>query len=59
MNFRSTGLAFSPGGNTLHIASVRLNEVRTISPTGAAVPFPLGLPWAFENTGVVWKITHS
>ena len=58
-NFRPTGLAFSPDGNTLYIASVGLNEVRTVSPSGAAVPFPLGLPWAFENTGTVWKVTHS
>src|SRR5690242_20190011 len=56
-NFRPTGLTFSPDGNTLYIASVGLNEVRTVSPSGATVPYPLGLPWAFENTGIIWKIT--
>jgi glucose/arabinose dehydrogenase len=57
--FRPTGLQFSPDGNTLYLASTGLNQVRTIAPSGAPVPFPLGLPWAFENTGVVWKITHT
>src|SRR5918912_538552 len=58
-SFRPTGLAFSPDGNTLYIASVGLNEIRTISPSGAALPYPLGLPWGFEHTGIIWKITHS
>jgi glucose/arabinose dehydrogenase len=58
-NFRPTGLAFSPDGNTLYIASVGLNEVRTVAPSGAVVPYPLGLPWAFERTGIIWKVTHS
>jgi glucose/arabinose dehydrogenase len=58
-DFRPTGLAFNPDGNTLYIASVGLNEVRTVAPSGAVVPYPLGLPWAFEHTGIIWKITHS
>lgn len=57
--FRPTGLGFSPDGDALYIASVGLNEVRTIAPSGAALPYPLGLPWAFEHTGVIWKVTHS
>ena len=39
-NFRPTGLAFSPDGNTLYIASVGLNEVRTVSPSGGSSPIP-------------------
>jgi hypothetical protein len=58
-SFRSTGLKFSPEGKSLYIASVGLNEVRTISPTGVSLPITLGLPWALPNTGVVWKVTHS
>jgi glucose/arabinose dehydrogenase len=57
--FRPTGLQFSPDGNTLYIASTGLNEVRTIAPSGVPVPFPLGLPWAFENTGTIWKVTRT
>ena len=57
--FRPTGVQFSPDGKALYVASVGLNEVRTITPSGAVLPFPLGLPYAFEYTGVVWKITHS
>ncbi|HEY7082976.1 MAG TPA: hypothetical protein VH500_25060 [Nitrososphaeraceae archaeon] len=58
-SFRPTGIKFSPDGNSLYIASVGLNEVRTISPAGVSLPFTLGLPWAFPNTGVIWKVTHS
>ena len=58
-SFRPTGLAFGNDGNALYIASVGLNEVRTIAPSGAALPYPLGLPWAFEHTGIIWKVTHS
>jgi glucose/arabinose dehydrogenase len=57
-NFRPTGLQFSPDGKALYVASVGLNEVRTITPSGAVLPYPLGLPYLFEYTGVVWKITH-
>jgi glucose/arabinose dehydrogenase len=39
-NFRPTGLALSPDGNTLYIASVGLNEVRTISPSGGSSTIP-------------------
>jgi hypothetical protein len=57
--FRPAGIALSNDGSALHIASVGLNEVRTIAPSGAALPYPLGLPWAFEHTGIIWKVTHS
>ncbi len=58
-SFRPTGLQFSPDGKTLYVAGVGLNEVRTITPSDAVLPFPLGLPYAFEYTGVIWKITHN
>lgn len=27
--------------------------------THVAVSPPLSLPWAFEHTGIMWKVTHS
>jgi hypothetical protein len=38
---------------------VNINQVRTVTPKGIVLPFPLGQPWAFLNTGVVWKVTHG
>jgi hypothetical protein len=58
-NFRPTGLQFSPDGKSLYVVGVGLNEVRTITPSGAVLPYPLGLPYAFEYTGVVWKVIHT
>ena len=58
-SFRPVGLQFSPDGKSLYVTSVGVNEIRTITPSGAVLPYPLGLPFAFEYTGVVWKITHS
>jgi glucose/arabinose dehydrogenase len=58
-SFRPTGLKFSPDGKSLYIASVGINQVRTITPKGVSLPFPLGQPWAFPRTGIVWKITHG
>jgi glucose/arabinose dehydrogenase len=58
-NFRPTGLQFSPDGKSLYVVGVGLLEVRTITPNGAVLPFPLGLPYSFEYSGVVWKITHT
>ena len=47
-NFRPTGLQFSPDGKALYIASMGINEVRTITPSGAILPYPLGLPYLLE-----------
>jgi len=58
-SFRPTGLKFSPDGKSLYITSVGINQVRTITPKGVSLPFPLGQPWAFPRTGIVWKITHG
>ncbi|HZD35488.1 MAG TPA: hypothetical protein VE130_09810 [Nitrososphaeraceae archaeon] len=58
-SFRPTGLEFSPDGKSLYVASVALNEVRTVTPTGAVLPFPLGQPWAYTDTGILWKITYN
>jgi len=57
-SFRPTGLEFSPDGKSLYVTSVALNEVRTVTPAGAVLPFPLGQPWAYTDTGIVWKITY-
>jgi glucose/arabinose dehydrogenase/plastocyanin len=57
--FRPTGVAFSPDGNTLYIASVAKNEVRSTTPQGGVLPFTFGLPWAYPYSGVIWKVTHS
>jgi sugar lactone lactonase YvrE len=35
--FRPTGLAFSNDGNALYVASVGLNEVRTIAPSALGI----------------------
>jgi glucose/arabinose dehydrogenase len=56
--FRPTGIQLSPDGKSLYIASVGNNVVRTVTPTGAILPFPLGLPWAYPFSGVIWKVTH-
>jgi glucose/arabinose dehydrogenase len=59
-SFRPTGVEMSPDGRELYIASVGFNEVRTITPTGAVLKeYPLGLPWLYPNTGVIWKVTHN
>jgi hypothetical protein len=58
-SFRPTGLKFSPDGNALYIASIGLNEVRNFSPAGAPLGFTFGVPWGFEYTGVIWKVTHT
>jgi glucose/arabinose dehydrogenase len=59
-SFRPTGVEMSPDGRELYIASIGFNEVRTITPTGAVLKeHPLGLPWLYPNTGVIWKVTHN
>lgn len=57
--FRPTGLAFSPDGNTLYIASVARTEVRSTTPQGGVLPFTYGLPWSYLYSGVIWKVTHT
>jgi glucose/arabinose dehydrogenase len=58
-SFRPTGIKFSPDGKSLFIASVGNNEVRTITPKGGILPFPMGQPWTYPYTGIVWQVTRS
>jgi glucose/arabinose dehydrogenase len=58
-SFRPAGIKFSPDGKSLFIASVGNNEVRTLTPKGAIFPFPMGQPWTYPNTGIIWQVTHS
>ena len=58
-SFRPTGLKFSPDGNSLYIASIGLNEVRNFNTAGAPLGFTFGVPWGFEYTGVIWKVTRT
>lgn len=58
-SFRPAGLKFSPDGNSLYIASVGNNEVRTVTPKGAIFPYPMGQPWTYPYTGIIWQVTHS
>ncbi len=56
--FRPAGLAFSPDGNTLYIASVARTEVRSTTPQGGVLPFTYGLPWSYLYSGIIWKVIH-
>lgn len=59
-SFRPTGVEMSPDGTELYIASVGFNEVRTVTPSGQILKeHPLGLPWLYPQTGVIWKVTHN
>lgn len=58
-SFRPTGIKFDPDGKSLFIASVGNNEVRTVTPRGAYFPFPMGQPWTYPNTGIIWQVTRS
>jgi glucose/arabinose dehydrogenase len=58
-SFRPTGIKFSPDGKSLYVASVGNNEVRTITPKGGIFPFPMGQPYTYPDTGVIWEISRS
>ncbi len=56
-SFRPIGLAFNAKENTLYLVSFAKIEMRTTTPHGDKLPMPT--PWPYENTGVIWKITHT
>lgn len=55
-SFRPVGLSFSPDGTALYITSIAKFEVRKQMPNGTPLSAPT--PWAYDHTGVLWKITR-
>ena len=65
-SFRPVGVKFDVNGDSLYVVSIGKTEVRTEAPlnnqtSGGLYPFATvpAMPWAYANTGVVWKITHT
>jgi glucose/arabinose dehydrogenase len=63
-SFRPVGVKFDLKGDALYVVSIGKTEVRTDVPvsnltSSGLYPFATihAMPWAFANTGVVWKIT--
>jgi hypothetical protein len=56
-SFRPVGIFFNENEKALYIVSIGKVELRRELPIGTPMPIPL--PWAYPNTGVVWKLTHS
>jgi hypothetical protein len=65
-SFRPVGVKFDLQGDSLYVVSIGKTEVRTNVPvnnqtSSGLYPFATipAMPWAYANTGVVWKITHD
>jgi hypothetical protein len=56
-SFRPVGIKFNNKENALYVVSMGKFEVRTTLPNGTPLPMPT--PWAYADTGVVWKIMRS
>jgi glucose/arabinose dehydrogenase len=57
-SFRPVGLKFNDDGSALYITSIGKQEIRTTSPT-TGFPLPKPLPWFYQHTGTIWKVTNS
>ncbi len=56
-SFRLIGLTFNVKKDALHLVFFAKFELRVTTPYGDKLPMPT--PWPYENTGVIWKITHT
>jgi hypothetical protein len=65
-SFRPVGVKFDIKGDALYVVSIGKTEIRTDNPvnneTSAGLyPFSTihAMPWAFANSGIIWKITRE
>ena len=65
-SFRPIGAKFNLNGDSLYIVSIGKTEIRTNVPvnnqtSSGLYPFATihAMPWAYANTGVVWKISRD
>jgi glucose/arabinose dehydrogenase len=56
--FRPVSLKFNQDQTALYIVSMGKEEIRKTVPT-TGYPLPKPMPWFYQHTGVVWKVTNS
>ena len=56
-SFRPIGITFNNNGDSMYIASIGKQEVRSTLPNGTPLPIPQ--TWVYQNTGTIWKVSKN
>ena len=56
--FRPVSVKFNQDQTALYVVSMGKEEIRNTLPT-TGYPLPRPMPWFYQHTGILWKVTNS